>query len=333
MFSAAKLFFAYGLGNALTFPMAVGATAVLMAERAHAGRRVRPAAEAPAHHLLRRAHALRGAAREPRAARGATSCACAAASPPARRCRRTSAGAGPSASASRSSTASARPRCCTSSSPTAPARCATAPPASRCPGYELRLVDDDGAPVAAGRDRRAADQRARPARPCYWNNREKIARDLRRRAGPAAATSTRRTRDGYYVYARAHRRHAEGERHLRLAVRGRVGADHAPGRAGGGGGRPRGRATSWSSPWPSSCSSPASSARTTSAEELQRHVKTQARALQVSALDRVRRRAAQDRDRQDPALQAACAGGPALEATRSGRSSGAGVAAALNGSA
>jgi len=32
-FSAAKLFFAYGLGNAFTFPMAVGATTVLMAER------------------------------------------------------------------------------------------------------------------------------------------------------------------------------------------------------------------------------------------------------------------------------------------------------------
>ena len=32
-YSAAKLFFAYGLGNALTFPMAVGATTVLMAER------------------------------------------------------------------------------------------------------------------------------------------------------------------------------------------------------------------------------------------------------------------------------------------------------------
>jgi len=31
--SAAKLFFAYGLGNALTFPLAIGATAVLMAER------------------------------------------------------------------------------------------------------------------------------------------------------------------------------------------------------------------------------------------------------------------------------------------------------------
>jgi len=33
VFSAAKLFFAYGLGNALTFPLSVGATSVLMAER------------------------------------------------------------------------------------------------------------------------------------------------------------------------------------------------------------------------------------------------------------------------------------------------------------
>jgi benzoate-CoA ligase len=32
-FSAAKLFFAYGLGNALTFPLAVGASVLLMAER------------------------------------------------------------------------------------------------------------------------------------------------------------------------------------------------------------------------------------------------------------------------------------------------------------
>lgn len=33
VFSAAKLFFAYGMGNAMTFPLHVGATAVLMAER------------------------------------------------------------------------------------------------------------------------------------------------------------------------------------------------------------------------------------------------------------------------------------------------------------
>jgi benzoate-CoA ligase len=34
VFSAAKLFFAYGLGNALTFPLSAGATTLLMAERA-----------------------------------------------------------------------------------------------------------------------------------------------------------------------------------------------------------------------------------------------------------------------------------------------------------
>ncbi len=33
IFSAAKLFFAYGLGNSLSFPLALGATAILMAER------------------------------------------------------------------------------------------------------------------------------------------------------------------------------------------------------------------------------------------------------------------------------------------------------------
>ncbi|MEO8713587.1 MAG: benzoate-CoA ligase family protein [Acetobacteraceae bacterium] len=33
VFSAAKLFFAYGLGNAMTFPMSVGAAAVLLADR------------------------------------------------------------------------------------------------------------------------------------------------------------------------------------------------------------------------------------------------------------------------------------------------------------
>ena len=32
-FSAAKLFFAYGLGNALTFPMSVGATSILISDR------------------------------------------------------------------------------------------------------------------------------------------------------------------------------------------------------------------------------------------------------------------------------------------------------------
>ena len=33
VFSAAKLFFAYGLGNALSFPLSVGATTILLSER------------------------------------------------------------------------------------------------------------------------------------------------------------------------------------------------------------------------------------------------------------------------------------------------------------
>jgi acyl-coenzyme A synthetase/AMP-(fatty) acid ligase len=33
MFSAAKLFVAYGLGNAISFPMSVGASAVLRPQR------------------------------------------------------------------------------------------------------------------------------------------------------------------------------------------------------------------------------------------------------------------------------------------------------------
>ncbi len=44
VFSAAKLFFAYGLGNALTFPLSVGASVILMAER--------PTPDAVFHRLL-----------------------------------------------------------------------------------------------------------------------------------------------------------------------------------------------------------------------------------------------------------------------------------------
>ena len=48
VFSAAKLFFAYGLGNALTFPLAVGATASPRARRCVPVGEPREAAAAPA---------------------------------------------------------------------------------------------------------------------------------------------------------------------------------------------------------------------------------------------------------------------------------------------
>ena len=150
-FSAAKLFFAYGLGNALTFPLAVGATALLMAER--------PTPDAvfkrwrggvggnKADGLLRRADAFRRHARFERGCRRGRTLRCGSCRPRAKRCRPRSASASSAISASTSSTASARPRCCTSSSPTVRTRCGTARPAGRC----RATTSNSGARTGAGR--------------------------------------------------------------------------------------------------------------------------------------------------------------------------------------
>ena len=196
VFSAAKLFFAYGLGNALTFPLAVGATAVLMAERPTPAAVTRPSQVASPDDLLRRADALCADARGSGVA-DARGGGCESAYRPAKRSRPTSAGAGPSASAPRSSTASARPRCSTSSCRTGRAMSATARPGSRSP-----------ATAAGGRRRRRG---LRPgeigdllvagpsAAAGYWNQRE---RSLSTFHGPWTRTGDRYTRDadGYYTY-------------------------------------------------------------------------------------------------------------------------------------
>ena len=133
VFSAAKLFFAYGLGNALTFPLSVGATTILMAERAtpqavfqrlksSAGRR----SSAACRRSMRRCWRRRSCLHEPTSR-------CAAASPRVKRCRARSANGSRRTSAAKSWTGSARPRCCTSSCPTCRARFAMARPASPCP--------------------------------------------------------------------------------------------------------------------------------------------------------------------------------------------------------
>ena len=226
VFSAAKLFFAYGLGNGLTFPLAVGATTVLMAERPTPQAVFARLAQAPADDLLRRADALRRAAREPRSARRAASCGCASARRPARRCRPTSASAGPSTSASRSSTASARPRCCTSSCPTARATCATARAACRC-----RATSCASSATTGSRCRRARSASCRSTGPTaaigYWNNREK-SRATFQGAVDAQRRQVLDRRRRLLRLFRPQRRHAEGRRHLRVADRGRVGAGHAP---------------------------------------------------------------------------------------------------------
>ena len=63
VFSIAKLYFAYGLGNAGYFPMSVGAQSVLHPRPAHARPGLRGPGAPPPHGVLRRPHALRGAAR------------------------------------------------------------------------------------------------------------------------------------------------------------------------------------------------------------------------------------------------------------------------------
>ena len=55
-FSAAKLFFAYGLGNGTYFPFSVGATTVLMPERPTPESVYRTIAPASAHYIFRGAH-------------------------------------------------------------------------------------------------------------------------------------------------------------------------------------------------------------------------------------------------------------------------------------
>jgi benzoate-CoA ligase len=198
VFSAAKLFFAYGLGNGLTFPLAVGATTVLMGERPTPQavfqrlRQHKPTifygvptlygALLASPDMLKRERGRR-AARLHLGRRGL----------PADIGRRWT-----ERSASRSSTASAPPRCCTSSSPIVPAKCATAPPASRCPGYEVRLIGEDGNPVARARSANCRSRARAPPR-FYWNNREKSRHTFMgdwTRSGDKYIESA----DGYFQY-------------------------------------------------------------------------------------------------------------------------------------
>ena len=77
VFSAAKLFFAYGLGNALTFPLFAGATTILMPERPDTAGRLPPLRRAASVSVLRCADALRRNARRARPAGARRRCAAA----------------------------------------------------------------------------------------------------------------------------------------------------------------------------------------------------------------------------------------------------------------
>ena len=150
-FSVAKLFFAYGLGNGLYFPLAHRRNHGAAARPAGARKGLRGHRPLPAHGLLRRADELRGPAaprRENRPDRASAACGCALR--PARRSRGRSSSAGASGSTWRSSTASAPRKSCTSSSRTDRARPRPGSTGQIVPGYEARIVDDNGRDLPAG---------------------------------------------------------------------------------------------------------------------------------------------------------------------------------------
>ena len=223
VFSAAKLFFAYGLGNALTFPLSVGATAVLLRRAPDAGggaarvaRRIAPTIFCGVPTLFA------SAARRPGAdAR------------PVDRAARVDVGRRGAAEARRRALARAlrqrhprRHRLDRDAAhlPVEPARRrrATARPASRSPATTSSCAATTARRSPTARRARCGCA-ARPRAPATGT----IARaSLATFHGPWTRTGDRYVRDadGYYTYSRPRRRHAEGRRHLGVAVRGRVGA-------------------------------------------------------------------------------------------------------------
>ena len=317
-FSVAKLFFAYGLGNALTFPMSAGATTVLLPQR--------PTPEAVADLLQKHGVTVFYAVPTFYAAL--------------------------LASAAAPLSADLRLRCCVSAGEALPADVGrrfrerygvdildgigstemlhifisnstgevkygtTGKPV---PGYEVRLVDDDGNAVEAHGEMGELQVRGPTSALMYWNNREQSRATF---LGEWTRSGDKYLRDeqGYYVYCgrrddmlkvggiyvspfeveAALQSHPEV---LEAAVVGWPDADtlikpkafvvlKAPDRAG-------------------------ESLQARPAGPLPR----EACALQISALARVPRRAAENRYRQNPALQAARRSAGALRSVPAGRAS------------
>ena len=138
----------------------------------------------------------------------------------------------------------------------------------------------------------------------YWDNRDKTRATLPGRVDEERRQVLGATRDGYYIYA--------GRSDDMLKVGGiyvspfevEAALMHAPGRARSGGDRQPDE-DELIKPKAFVVLKTGSAGDDALADELQGVREGPARAVQVSALDRVHRRAAEDRDRQDPALQAA----------------------------
>ena len=283
VFSAAKLFFAYGLGNALTFPLAVGATSVLMAERpTPAAVFKRLVAERPTifYGVPTLYAAMLASAEFPaREQLGLRRCVSAGEALPADLGKRWRDKTGVDILDGLGSTEMLH--IFLSNHPDDVCYGTTGRPV---PGYELRVVLLEQSRQESGNVSRALDPQRRQVH--------------RRRRWPLCLL-------------RAHRRHAQGRRRVRVAIRGRGGAGNAQRRARSGGGRLCGRERADQAE--GLCGAQAGARTGTRAGRgAAGPCQGAARAVQISALDRIRRRPAEDRDRQDPAFQAA---GPAQNMT------------------
>ena len=220
VFSASKMFFAFGLGNALYFPGPRGRRLRPGARADHGRARLRDDRRRAADDLLHRADALRAHARGARrraplrpllaallrlVGRGAA--------------RPRSSRPGPTASASSWWRWWARPRRCTTSSPTGRARPARGARRQVIPGFEARLVDDEGAPVPGGHGRPAAGQGRHDRALLLEPARADAAHDARRVA--AHRRHVPPGRRGLVLLRGPLRRHAEGGRAVGVAGRGR----------------------------------------------------------------------------------------------------------------
>ena len=199
VFSAAKLFFSYGLGNALTFPISVGASAVLLPRAADAAGGVRRCAAIGRRSstACRRCTRRCSPTRDRRPAPAPT--ACGSASRPARRCPRISASAGAQVVGIDILDGIGSTEMLQIFLSNRPGDIRYGSTGKPVPGYELKIVDEDG--QRASPTARSASCGARPdrGRRLLEPAREEPPH-LRGRMDPHRRQISSATRDGYYHY-------------------------------------------------------------------------------------------------------------------------------------
>ena len=298
--SASKLFFAYGLGNAMTFPLSVGATAVLWPHRPSPEgvfemirrHRVSIFYGVPSLYtaLLSHKDICKGAGSD-----RLRICVSAGEALPAHIGERWHDVVGVDVLDGLGSTEmlntflSNRPGDIRYGSTGKPV-----------PGYDTRIVDEHGREVGTGEIGELI-VRGPSAGEGYWNQRGKSRRTfagewtLYRRQIPLRCRRL-------LLLLRAHRRHVQGERHVGVAVRCRGGAGLARGGAGSRRHR-QGRCRRADQAEGLHCPQERLQGGRRPARDIEGARQGQGGAVEVSALDRASYRAAAHRNRQDPAVQ------------------------------